>query len=198
MTRIRRFASTPATTVARWRLALVRASFGLLLILSFVVLAQTAAGATEAVASAEATEIASQGWEGQGCGPFSLTQTYTNWGPARHYNRVVTVVYDATRCSRQRGAAVHLTIEGTAVIYPGNRSWGASLDRRAFYVSGRWAGASNSEGWPPAWWRCDVPAAEYHWRIAGIYTFAVAARDGSWSLDVFEAGRHVHWTYDAC
>lgn len=201
MTTIRRLASTPATRtlgVARWRLALARASFGLLLALAFLLLAQAAAVAKESVASVKATKIASQGWEGDGCGPFSLTQTYTNWGPARHYNQAVTVVYDATRCSRQRGTTVHLTIQGAAVIYPGNRAWGPSLDRRPFYVSGQWADASNAEGWPPDWWRCDVRAAEYTWRIAGVYTFAVAARHGLWSLDVFEAGRKVHWTYDAC
>jgi len=190
--------ATTARTVARWQLAMARASFSLVLALAFVVLAQAAAGAREAAPSAKQPTISAQSWEGEGCGPFSLTQTYTNWGPARHYGQAVTVVYDATGCSRHRGDTVHLTVQGAAVVYEGTGADGPSLDRRPFYVSGRWVGASNPQGWPPDWWECDVRAAEYTWRIAGVYSFAVAARDGRWSLDVAESGRNVHWAYDAC
>jgi hypothetical protein len=199
----RRYAPTPAATariVARTpkRLAMGRASLCVLLAAGFLTLLQTAASARGMAPSSRATKVASEGWEEPGCGAFSLTQTYGKWGPARHYDRPVTVVYDAIRCSTERNGTVELTIEGVAVVHRGWSVGGIPLDERAFHVSGRWEGASNAEGWPPDWWQCDVESAVYSWRIAGVYSFSVTARDGAWALDVAMDGKSVHWTYDGC
>jgi hypothetical protein len=174
-----------------------RASLCVALVAGFLTLLQTAASARE-VAPSRTTEIASEGWKEPGCEAFSLTQTYGKWGPARHYGRPVTVVYDAIRCSTERNGTVELSIEGVAVIHRGTSAEGTALDERAFHVSGRWEGASNAEGWPPDWWQCDVESAEYSWRIAGVYNFSVTARDGAWELDVSMEDKTLHWTYDGC
>jgi hypothetical protein len=190
----------PAATariVANSGPAMRRASSLLLLVVGFLLLAQ-AAEASEAPAPSHPAGVSGAGWDESGCGQFSLTQTYEWWGPARHYGVPVTVVYDATRCSRDRGDVVVLSIEGVAVVHRGTSTDGAVLDQRPFYVSGRLAGTSNPEGWPPDWWGCQVRAAEYTWRIAGVYTFAVSARDGQWQLVVSEGDREVHWAYDGC
>jgi hypothetical protein len=177
-------------------LAMRRASLCMVLVGAFLTLLQATGWAEET--TSKAPEVASEGWEEPGCGEFSLTQTYGKWGPARYYGRPVTVVYEATRCSRERRGVVLLTIEGVAVVYKGGSADGAPLDERPFFVSGRWKGASNAEGWPPDWWQCDVESAEYSWRISGVYSFSVAARDGEWSLDVSMDGKTVQWTYDGC
>jgi hypothetical protein len=198
-----RYAPIPATTariVVRSPVGLAtrRASLFVLLVVGFLSLLQATAWAQDASPSPRDTKIASQGWEEPGCGAFSLTQTYGKWGPARHYEQPVTVVYDAIRCSRERNGGIVLSIEGVAVVYRGTSADGAPLDERPFYVSGRWKGASNAEGWPPDWWQCDVDSAEYSWRIAGVYSFSVAVQDGNWALDVSMGGKSVHWTYDGC
>jgi hypothetical protein len=191
---------TPAATariVANSGPAMRRASSLLLLTVGFFLLSQ-AAEASEVPESSRLAGVSGGGWGEPGCGAFSLTQTYENWGPARHYGVPVTVAYDATRCSRDRGDVVVLTIEGVAVVHRGNSTEGAVLDERPFYVSGRLAGTSNAEGWPPDWWGCQVEAADYTWRIAGVYTFAVSAREGQWQLFVSVDDREVHWAYDGC
>jgi hypothetical protein len=138
------------------------------------------------------------GWTGGGCGDFSLIQTYRNWGPADAYGRTVTVSYQATLCSRLRPHAVDLSIEGVATVYRGTSAGGNPIDEQQFIVTGTWANPSNQEGWPPDWWQCDVRSAEYSWQIVGVYTFAVSADRGVWSLDVEAGEESVHWTYDAC
>jgi hypothetical protein len=138
------------------------------------------------------------GWTGGGCGDFSLTQTYRNWGPADAYKRPVTVSYQATRCSRLRPHAVDLSIEGVAVVYRGTSAKGSPLDEQPFVATGRWANPTNAAGWPPDWWQCGVRSAEFSWQIVGVYTFEVTVEQGVWNLDVQAGNESVDWTYDAC
>ncbi|HEX2031118.1 MAG TPA: hypothetical protein VHL78_06935, partial [Actinomycetota bacterium] len=122
-------------------------------------------GATPA--SAEAV------WPQAGCRPFSHLQAYRGWGPARFYGRTVTVSYAGTGCSTASGAAVELTLDGTATVFRGADPSGPAIDSRPFSVSGSWRTTSFSTDWTPGWWGCEVAAAEYRWQIAGVYTFAV-------------------------
>jgi hypothetical protein len=138
------------------------------------------------------------GWAGGGCGDFSLTQTYRNWGPADSYGRPVTVSYQATRCSRLRPHAVDLSIKGVAVVYRGTSATGSPLDEQQFVATGHWANPSNRAGWPPDWWQCGVRSAEFSWQIVGVYTFAVTVERGVWNLDVQAGNESVDWAYDAC
>ena len=135
------------------------------------------------------------------CAPFSHTQTYAGWGPAVSYGMTVTVLYEAGRCSTPDGSALDVSLEGTAKIFEGDTSAGALLDTRPFLVTGTWREPANAEAWPPAWWGCGVPYANYTWEIPGLYTFQVSARDGMWSLDVSSQGvgtQTVSWTHDGC
>lgn len=136
-----------------------------------------------------------------GCQPFSHTQTYITWGPALAYEEPVTVVYQASQCTKPAGTTVELSMQGTAKVYQGILAQGNPIDSRPFTVTGLWDRPENPTGWPPSWWTCGVKLARYTWDIAGVYTFAVTARWGVWSLEVTSKGtaaRTVHWTHNAC
>jgi hypothetical protein len=136
-----------------------------------------------------------------GCQPFSHTQTYITWGPALAYDEPVTVVYEASHCTKPAGTTVELSMKGTAQVYQGILAQGTPIDSRPFTVSGMWDRPENLTGWPPSWWSCGVKLARYTWDIAGVYTFTVTARWGVWSLEVTSLGtaaRTVHWTHNAC
>lgn len=123
------------------------------------------------------------------------------WGPAMAYGEPVTVAYEASRCVRPVGAAVEVSLQGAATIYRGILAEGTPIDSRPFTVTGIWNRPTNPEGWPPAWWECDVKHARYTWDIAGIYTFDVSARWGVWSLRISTQGVQpdaMHWAYNAC
>lgn len=135
------------------------------------------------------------------CAPFTHVQTYRGWGPARSYDRDVTVVYAASRCSGVEDGQVVLEMSGTATVFPAGRTSGPTVDVRGFEVSGTWAGVSNPSGWPPAWWRCDVARGTLAWDIPGVYSFTVSVRSGTWTVDVTADGarpQSVHWVHDAC
>jgi hypothetical protein len=137
----------------------------------------------------------------QGCRPFAHTQTYITWGPALAYGEPVTVVYDASHCTKSSGTAVEVSMQGTARVYQGVLVQGSPIDTRPFTVTGLWERPKVAAGWPLDWWSCDVKHARYSWEIGGVYTFAVTARWGVWSLDVTSKGaasRTVRWTYNAC
>jgi hypothetical protein len=136
-----------------------------------------------------------------GCQPFSHTQTYSTWGPALAYDEPVTIVYEASHCTKPAGSAVDVSMQGTATVYPGILAQGTPIESRPFTVTGLWDRPGNLAGWPPSWWSCEVKLARYTWDIAGVYTFEVTARWGVWSLDVTSMGtaaRTVHWTHNAC
>jgi hypothetical protein len=174
-----------------------RASLLLLVVAGLLAALQGTAAAHETSPSSVGAKFLGQ-WSGSGCGPFAMTQTYRDWGPARFYDRTVTVEYDATRCSLPGEDVTRVSIEGTATMYPGSSADGRPLDERAFLVQGTWRHASNREGWPLTWWECDVESLAYTWSIAGVYTFDVSAHDGVWSLLVEDSRAPVSWTYDAC
>ena len=135
------------------------------------------------------------------CGAFDHVQTYTSWGPALSYGRPVTVTYAATRCSKPRGAALDLSVEGTAAIHEVAEAGGALIEEKPFTVTGTWTRPGNDSGWPPDWWQCGVRRADYVWQIADLYMFHVSALDGAWSLEVLTQGsvpNAVTWSYDAC
>jgi hypothetical protein len=139
-------------------------------------------------------------WTGSGCAPFSHNQTYREWGPARHYGRTVTVVYEAKACSTTTEGSIGVSMTGSAQVFPGGHAGGEALETRPFQVTGSWQGG-NPAGWPPAWWACEVDRADYVWEIPGVYSFVVSARDGRWTLDVTTFGpgaSAVDWTYQAC
>ncbi len=136
-----------------------------------------------------------------GCTPFTFTQTYITWGPALAYGEPVTVVYEASKCIKPMGTTVDLSVQGTATVYQSLLVEDAPIDARPFSVSGMWDRPTNPEGWPPAWWECGVKHARYTWDIADMYTFAVSARWGVWSLDVTTQGQEpgsVHWAHNGC
>jgi hypothetical protein len=113
----------------------------------------------------------------------------------------VTVVYDASQCTKPSGTAVELTMLGTARVYQGTTAEGTHIDTRPFTVTGLWDRPKDPGGWPPTWWSCGVKLARYSWEIGGIYTFAVSARWGVWNLEVTSHGaaaRTVRWTHNAC
>jgi hypothetical protein len=113
----------------------------------------------------------------------------------------VTVVYEASHCTKPVGTTVELSMQGTAKVYRETLVGGTPIDTRPFTVTGLWDRPKDASGWPPTWWACDVKLARYTWDIAGVYTFAVSARWGVWSLDVTSQGktaRTVHWTHNAC
>lgn len=135
------------------------------------------------------------------CAPFTFNQTYPGWGPALTYGRVVTVAYEASRCSKPHGTAMNLSVDGTATVYDGTSAAGTPLDVRGFTVSGTWDKPSNAIGWPPNWWECGVKAARYSWQIPGVYSFNVSARWGVWTLSVETQGpvpTRIHWSYNGC
>lgn len=135
------------------------------------------------------------------CAPFSHTQTYSSWGPAVAYGTPVTVVYEAARCSTPDGSSLDVSADGTARIFEGTTAEGMLLDTRPFLVTGTWRQPQNADAWPPTWWTCSVPFANYTWQIPGVYSFRVSARDGVWSLDVSSHGvgsQDVTWTHDGC
>jgi hypothetical protein len=137
----------------------------------------------------------------QHCDEFRHVQTYRNWGPARHFDQMVTVDYRAARCAAPAGTAVDLAMDGTATIHEGDSASGRVLGTRPFTVLGTWEQPTNPMGWPPDWWQCGVPFAEYRWEIIGVYSFEVSAADGSWTLVVDVADTpagDVHWSFDAC
>ena len=137
----------------------------------------------------------------QRCGPFGHTQTYSTWGPALAYDESVTVVYEASHCTKPSGTAVELTIQGTAKVYRGALAQGTPIDTRPFTAAGLWDRPENPSGWPPPWWSCKVKLARYTWVIADVYTFAVSARWGVWSLEVTSRGvtdDTFRWTHNAC
>jgi hypothetical protein len=149
------------------------------------------------VASTAAAEEA----PGPMCDDFRHVQTYRHWGPARHFDRVVTVEYQASRCAAPTETAVDLHMEGTATIHEGDSVSGPVLGTRPFVVLGTWEHPANPMGWPPSWWQCGVSYAQYRWDIAGVYTFEVSATDGTWTLVVDVAGSaagDLSWTYEAC
>lgn len=136
-----------------------------------------------------------------GCRPFSHTQTYMTWGPALAYDEPVTVVYEASHCSKPAGRSVELSMQGTATVYRGNLVEGTPIQTRPFTVTGMWDRPDDPSGWPPTWWACEVKQARYTWEIAGVYTFDVGARWGVWNLEVTSLGttaRTVRWTHNAC
>ena len=134
-----------------------------------------------------------------GCSPFELTQTYTDWGPADHYGRTVTVHYEAPRCTVLEGATAHLELRGTAAVHPGRTTLREPIEVRPFRTDGTWTDPANPEGWPPSWWSCDVTAADYTWEIPGVYSFVVSARQGTWSLEVTTGdGPSLSWQHDGC
>ncbi len=136
-----------------------------------------------------------------GCAPFSFTQTYITWGPGLAYDEPVTVVYEASRCVKQAGTAVELSVQGTATVYQGILVEGAPIDSRPFSVTGIWDRPTNPEGWPPPWWECGVKQASYTWDLAGMYTFRVVARWGVWTLNISTQGTRpdtMHWAYNGC
>jgi hypothetical protein len=173
-----------------------RASLLFLVVAGLLAALQGTAGAGEATPSVGGRFLG--GWSGSGCGPFAMTQTYRNWGPARFYHRTVTVQYDATRCSRPEDDVTRVSMEGVATVYPGKSATDRPLDERTFLVEGRWQHPTNRTGWPPDWWECDVDSLAYTWAITGVYTFDVSAQDGVWSLVVEDSRAPVSWTYDAC
>lgn len=123
------------------------------------------------------------------------------WGPALTYGEPVTVVYEASHCTKPVGTTVELSMQGTAKAYQGILVEGSPIDSRPFTVTGMWDRPTNPSGWPPTWWGCGVKHARYSWSIAGVYTFAVSARWGVWSLEVTSQGtapRTVRWTHNAC
>ncbi|MGH2737595.1 MAG: hypothetical protein ACRDHH_02175 [Actinomycetota bacterium] len=135
------------------------------------------------------------------CQPFSHTQTYISWGPALAYEEPVTVVYEASHCTKPVGTAVEISMQGTAKVYQGALVEGTPIDSRPFTVTGMWDRPEDPSGWPPTWWTCEVKQARYNWDIAGVYTVAVSARWGVWSLEVTSlstAPRTFRWTYNAC
>lgn len=151
--------------------------------------------ATAGPAAAEAV------WPQAGCEAFTHVQTYRDWGPARFYGYTVTVLYEATGCSTLSADLVELSMEGTATAFRGSTASGAPVDTRPFSVSGSWRSPGPATAWSPSWWGCQVEAADYAWRISGVYTFDVAAREGRWTLDVVVGGRQpqsVHWAHNAC
>jgi len=157
---------------------------------------ETTVPAAEGMAVAELPEA-----EQQQCDQFRHVQTYRNWGPARHFDRIVTVDYQATRCAAPAESAIDLTMGGTATIHEGDSTSGRVLGTRPFTVLGTWEQPTNPLGWPPDWWQCGVPFAQYRWEILGVYSFEVSATDGSWTLVVDVAATpagDVHWTFDAC
>ena len=135
------------------------------------------------------------------CGAFSHIQTYTTWGPALAYGKPVTVSYAADRCSTPNGRALDLSAQGSATVHDGLSVEAPALEVRPFSVTGTWRRPGNEAGWPPAWWACDLPFAQYTWEIPGTYTFRVSANDGVWALDIATYGttpQSVHWTHDGC
>lgn len=135
------------------------------------------------------------------CAPFTFNQTYPGWGPALTYGRVVTVAYEASRCSKPHGTALDLSVDGTATVYDGTTAEGTPLDARGFTVSGTWDQPSNAIGWPPNWWECGVKSARYSWQIPGVYSFNVSARWGVWTLSVETQGpvpTSIHWSFNGC
>jgi hypothetical protein len=135
------------------------------------------------------------------CAPFTFNQTYPAWGPAVTYGRMVTVAYEASRCSKPNGTALDLSVGGTASVYEGSTATGTPLDVRGFTVSGSWDRPSNAIGWPPKWWECGVKSARYNWQIPGVYSFNVSARWGVWTLSVETQGpapTSINWSYDGC
>ena len=137
----------------------------------------------------------------RGCQPFGHMQTYMTWGPAVAYGEPVTVVYEATQCTKPSGTAAELSMQGTATMYRGTQAEGSPIDTRPFTVTGLWDRPKNPAGWPPTWWACDVKLARYSWDIAGVYTFEVTARWGVWSLEIATLGAApstFHWTHNAC
>ena len=129
--------------------------------------------------------------QGPVCVPFAFTQTYRGWGPADRYGQTVTVVYAGTRCTTGGAGAAAVDITGTATTSKG--------EAFPFQATASWTGAPS--GWPPPWWACSVQEAEILWTIPGVYSFAVSATGGVWSLDVQTwgaKGRTTTWTYRAC
>ncbi len=123
------------------------------------------------------------------------------WGPALAYEDPVTVVYEASHCTKPVGTTVEISMQGTAKVYQGSVVEGTPIDSRPFTVTGMWDRPEDPSGWPPKWWTCEVKQARYNWDIAGVYTFAVSARWGVWSLEVTSLGtaaRTFRWTYNAC
>ncbi len=177
------------------------------LTLAVLALAQGVAGATESpwpdgseAAVAQVAETSTAASE-QRCDEFRHVQTYRSWGPARHFDRMVTVEYQATRCAAPVETAVDLNMEGTATIHEGDSTSGRVLGTRPFVVLGTSEHPANPMGWPPNWWQCGVSFAQYRWEIGGVYSFEVSATDGTWTLVVDVADTpagDVTWTYDAC
>ncbi len=156
---------------------------------------ETAVPAAEGMAAAEVLKAE------QRCHEFRHVQTYRNWGPARHFDQMVTVDYRATRCTAPAETAIDLGMDGTATIHVGDSTSGRVLGTRPFTVLGTWEQPTNPLGWPPDWWQCGVSFAQYRWEILGVYSFEVSATDGSWSLVVDVAATpagDVQWSYDAC
>ncbi|MGH2657040.1 MAG: hypothetical protein ACRDIZ_10160 [Actinomycetota bacterium] len=113
----------------------------------------------------------------------------------------MTVVYEASHCTKPVGTTVEISMQGTAKVYQGSVVEGTPIDSRPFTVTGMWDRPEDPSGWPPKWWTCEVKQARYNWDIAGVYTFAVSARWGVWSLEVTSLGtaaRTFRWTYNAC
>ncbi|MGH2723148.1 MAG: hypothetical protein ACRDI0_02600 [Actinomycetota bacterium] len=135
------------------------------------------------------------------CSTFSLTQAYRGWGPADRYGHAVTVVYAGTQCSTVGGGSVEVDFTGTATMFKGLTGGGPAIDVRSFEASGTWTKSGILSAWPPPWWSCSVDQAELRWTIPAVYSFAVAAHDGLWTLDVQTWGtdaRTVHWEHQAC
>jgi hypothetical protein len=120
------------------------------------------------------------------CAMFPHGQTYREstgfyQAPAWRYGTTVTVRYLASSCDvTTEGAVTDVAVYGTALIYEGEgiRSASASKDF-SFTMTARTA--RGEEAWPIAWWDCTKTAVDYHWTIAGVYDFALRARDGVWN-----------------
>ena len=132
---------------------------------------------------------------GDVCGEFPYTQAYDPTSgmlraPAWHYDKAVTVVYDAESCATtgEDLAAYLLTIEGTATVFAGDDVKAEPIDKRHFSSVLRSNTTGGELGWPINWWSCFNGDFSYVWSIDDVYTFAVTAKNGKWLMTQTDPG----------
>lgn len=126
---------------------------------------------------------------GEVCTAFPHRQTYVGTSglfraPAWHYDKTVTIVYEADSCGAQVtdfGNYV-LTVAGTATVHQGSTQDGKRIDERPFTSVLRTSAKNDSLGWPVAWWSCFQGSFNYVWSISDVYSFSVSAQDGRWVM----------------
>ena len=123
------------------------------------------------------------------CAAFPHRQTYVRdsglfQAPAWHFNRTVTVVYEAASCVVTPGESDDyvLAIVGVATIYEGSSAKGDPLRVRPFTSTVRSNDTDGKLGWPISWWSCFEGSFSYVWSIEDVYIFAVTGEDGRWAM----------------